>query len=108
MNDKDHFIQSLRGVQYIVINTCYGGFGLSTKAHNRYKELVGLGESDDIWDRDISRDDPYLVQVVRELGEDANGTYSTLKIVEVPQEVSWHVDEYDGSEWIAENHRTWS
>jgi hypothetical protein len=21
--------------------------------------------------------------------------------------VSWHVEEYDGMEWIAEDHRTW-
>lgn len=59
-------------------------------------------------DRDIARDDPYLVQVVEELGERANGRHADLKIVEVPAEVDWEIDEYDGMEWVAEKHRRWN
>jgi hypothetical protein len=58
-------------------------------------------------DRDIARDDPILVQVVQELGIDANSRYSELKIVEIPDDVEWQIDEYDGNEWVAEKHRTW-
>ena len=59
-------------------------------------------------DRDVDRDDPYLVQVVEELGADANGRYAELKVVEIPADVDWIIEEYDGAEWVAERHRTWS
>lgn len=105
--DKEEFINKLKGVQYIVINDCYGGFGLSDRAITEYKRLAGI--TDPIfYDRDIPRDDPYLVQIVRELGMAANGAHSNLKIVEIPGDVEWMVQEYDGAEWIAEQHRTWS
>ena len=58
-------------------------------------------------ERDLARDDPYLVAVVEELGERANGRHSMLKVVEVPADVQWEIDEYDGLEWVAEKHRTW-
>jgi hypothetical protein len=58
-------------------------------------------------DRDLDRDDPVLVQVVRELGEKANSKFSNLKVVEIPADVEWQIEEYDGREWIAEKHRTW-
>jgi hypothetical protein len=107
MEDKEKFIQELRGIQRIVINDCYGGFGLSEEATQRYKELAGITNGD--WSYyDVVRDDPYLVQVVRELGHRANGAHASLKIVEVPAGVEWHVAEYDGNEWVAENHRSWS
>lgn len=58
-------------------------------------------------DRDIARDDPVLVQVVEELGAAANGRHARLKTVEIPWHIDWQIQEYDGSEWIAESHRTW-
>lgn len=57
--------------------------------------------------RDIARDDPALVQTIRELGTKADGRHATLKIVEIPADVDWVIDEYDGLEWVAEKHRTW-
>jgi hypothetical protein len=38
----------------------------------------------------------------------ANGLHANLKIVEIPGDIEWLVQEYDGAEWIAEKHRTWS
>jgi hypothetical protein len=57
--------------------------------------------------RQIERNDPLLVQVVEELGEKANGSCAELTVIEIPDDVEWHVAEYDGYEHIAENHRTW-
>ena len=59
-------------------------------------------------DRDLDRDDPILVQVVREMGGEASGSHAELKIVEIPADVEWQIEEYDGQEWVAEKHRTWS
>jgi hypothetical protein len=55
----------------------------------------------------VARDDPYLVKIVKELGSSASGGHAKLKIVEIPGDVLWHIGEYDGVEWVAEDHRTW-
>lgn len=125
----------------VVINSCYGEFGLSYVALMRLREMgnehalkeVAPGESysknekcganvvkldfrsknlNDFTNtdflRDIPRDDPQFIQVVEELGSKANGQYAELKIVEIPDDVEWEIEEYDGNEHIAESHRTWS
>ena len=100
-------IEALRGYREIVINSCYGGFGLSDRALIEYKKMAGISQ-DDFFDRDISRDDPYLIKIVRSLGMAANGSHANLKIVEIPADIDWLVQEHDGLEWVAEKHRTWS
>lgn len=88
----------------IVINQCHGGFGLSDEAMERYQKETG---SDDASDWSIERDDPTLVRIVEEMGSNAWGRYSELKVVEVPDGVLWMIQDYDGMEWVAEAHRTW-
>jgi hypothetical protein len=34
-------------------------------------------------------------------------THARLKIIEIPDDIEWHIEEYDGLEHIDENHRTW-
>ena len=89
----------------IVINTIHGGFSLSPKASQRYKERTGktIGAYPD-----IERNDPDLVAVVEELGDRACGSWSRLKVVDVPDDVDWYIEEYDGKEHVAEQHRRWS
>lgn len=108
MDKNNKLIEELRGIQRVVINTCYGGFGLSESAWDKYCELAGQDKTEFVTYYDIPRDDPYLVQTVRELGQNANTSTSQLKIVEVPANVKWHIAEYDGLEWVAEDHRTWN
>jgi hypothetical protein len=104
----------------IVINADFGGFSLSHEGCVRARELgltvILKGETypdlvevagRSYLDSDTERDDPRLVQVVEELGAAAGESYATLKIVEIPEDVDWVLMEYDGSEWIAEAHRTW-
>jgi hypothetical protein len=43
-----------------------------------------------------------------EEGVNLDGQFSELKIVEVPDDVNWYIEEYDGMEHVAERHRTWS
>ncbi len=125
MSKQEHpIIKALRGIRKIVINSEHGGFGLSDLACRRYLELNQMTweereneyasqgplfyVNEKFWsDRNIDRDDPALVRVVQELGESANGRYANLKIVEIPADVQWEIQEYDGLEWIAECHRTW-
>jgi len=112
----------------IVINKCYGSFGLSDKAILRYAELKGItlyrGKDSDgfdgfhtspdfpydshFFDYDIPRNSSELVQTVEELKEEANDNYANLKVIEIPDDVEWTLEEYDGNEWVAEEHRIWS
>ncbi len=89
----------------IVINRQHGGFGLTVEAMALYEKYVG--HDIDLFDWEIPRDDPNLVRVVEELKERAANRYSYLKVVEIPDDVAWEICEYDGVEWIAEQHRTW-
>ena len=60
----------------------------------------------DDYDTNI-RTHPDLIEVVSILKDDANGTCAELKIVDIPDNVKFTIEEYDGSEHIAEVHRTW-
>lgn len=91
----------------VVINSCHGGFSLSDAGIARYLELKGTELTANFYDRNIPRNDTALVQVVEELKEAANGAFAKLKILDIPDDVKWQVEEYDGLEWIAEAHRTW-
>lgn len=53
------------------------------------------------------RSDEDLVACLEEMGKDASGYYSNLKIVEVPDDVDWELQICNGVEWIAEKHRVW-
>ena len=88
----------------VVINSCYGGFGLSDKALDMYKQL---SNKYDIYDFELDRTDPVLVQIVETLGKEADGRFAKLRIVEVPDYVSWEITEYDGIESVEEVHRKW-
>ena len=120
----------------VVTNSCYGGFGISNAAIRRYAEIKGIelvlvprtryGDKDwqyhsEHWERvgiedaddryfsyhDIDRTDPALVQVVEEMGTDADGDQAQLRIVDIPDDVNWYIDDYDGIETVREHHRTW-
>lgn len=88
----------------IIINACFGGFGLSELALNKYRLLSG---NPDISPYEISRTDSILIEIIKELGEAGNGDYAELKIIEIPDDIDWEIDEYDGMEKAVEVHRYW-
>ena len=96
-------------MQKIVINACHGGFGLSDQAMEMYRGFCAeQGAEPCEYDSDIPRDCVRLVTTVEELGKAADTRYSKLKVVELPDGMEWSIHEYDGCEWVAEAHRTWS
>ena len=135
----------------IVLNKCYGGFGLSPIAIKGYLKLKGkdcffyqkdyktgmlnrvsvevattydisltkdYGEqikedwksfdADYFYCNDIERTDLDLIKVVETLGESiSSGSCAKLKVVEIPDDIEYEIDEYDGIESIHETHRSW-
>lgn len=75
-----------------VINDAYGSFQLSQEAFEAYHALRELplpkdrhkaGDAVSYWSQETNRTDPYLVQVVEALGEQANGPGTKAKVVKV-------------------------
>lgn len=104
----------------IVINACFGGFRMSDEAIQLYKKYVNAkdpslvltdeffhnrGDPKNFIGVKIPRYDPCLVKVVEELGEKASTDVSCLSIVEIDDNTDWAIQEYDGYEWISENHK---
>lgn len=54
------------------------------------------------------RTDPDLIKIIKLMGKNANGACADLKIIEIPNDIDWEIDEYDSIETIREKHRTWS
>ena len=100
----------------VVINQAWGGFGLSNKACDRLDELgcrpkvdysdVEDPEGEDAMNRytfysQIPRDNPLLIQVLKELGNDANGESARLVIKETETDNgAYWIAEYDGQEQV--------
>jgi hypothetical protein len=93
----------------VVINTCYGGFGISMEA---IEEMASLGHKGAIdflatgekypYIKILDRSDPILVDVVEKLGDKANGQCAKLKIVDAVFNFDV-VDDCDGMEKIEFN-----
>lgn len=73
------------------------------KASNLFYEENTIG----IYFGHKERVDPIWIAVVEELGKEANGTYADLRVVEIPDDVDWEIEGYDGYETIREVSRTW-
>jgi len=120
----------------VIINVCFGGFGLSDLAYEELNKL-GIpikkyteGKEKVIFDRTLGdekeqkdieflgrywetwleedRENELLIKVIEKLGGKANCSCADLKIVEIPDNVEYEIEEYDGAEHIAEAHRTWN
>jgi len=60
----------------------------------------------DVW-TEHDRENPLLIKVIKKLGKKANGPYSNLKIIKIPADIEYEIEENDGLEWVAEKHRVW-
>lgn len=99
----------------IVINKCYGGFGLSQAVYAElgikwdnygYISNKHLGiESDNYM---AYRQSPRLIAAIEKVGEDkASGGLAKVCVVEIPDGIEYDIEEYDGQESIHEKHRSW-
>lgn len=134
----------------VILNKCYGGFGLSEEAHRMYAQRKGLelfkykaeynnktfiykytndesmfnhfftkdfGDNVEISNEDFEkyclylndkyREDNILIEIVEELKERAYGPCSELVIVEIPADLNYVIDDYDGVETLHEKVQEW-
>ena len=102
----------------LVINSQFGGFELSQKAVDLYKKYINekdpaivLGDdffyTGELGDK-IPRYDPCLLRVLEEIGAEAGTSVSRLTIVEIPDNIKWMIQEYDGYEWVTQAHKIYS
>lgn len=153
LNDliNEHFGSKSMKTKKVILNKCYGGFGISKEAYQLYakkkclelylykrehvgKEVVYKKVKDDnsifttyltkdfgdnaiinsedfskyhLYIRENYREDSTLIEVVEELGEKANGRYSELEIVEIPYDLDYVIDDYDGIETLHQKVQEW-
>ena len=48
-----------------------------------------------------------MIEVVEELGEKASGRFGNLKVVEIPDDLEYVIDEYDGIETLHQKVKEW-
>ena len=96
----------------IVINTRHTRFSLSTELKRMYAESTKDTLRRENWSiYCVPRDDALLIRLIETIGlKRAGGLISSLKIVEIPDDVSdWDVVDDDGKEKVVErNPREWA
>jgi hypothetical protein len=81
-------------------------FSISEEERAKYNEDYNAIKLD--YGRESSREDPDIVAVFKELGsEKFSGQYSKIEITEIPADVEYEIDEYDGMEHVQEVARKW-
>jgi hypothetical protein len=114
----------------VLYNNCYGGFGFSKKAVEEYNKRLPAGSTqvnvgvkigpfakmlaaekrldagssaiEEKYAWEIERADPLMVQICKELGDEANTEFSEIAIEEVPRKFKNHyvISSYDGLEQV--------
>jgi hypothetical protein len=82
------------------------GFKAHKRDYNIYDERTNLLY--DFEDVNKNRADENLIKVVKKLGKKSWGHCAELKIIEIPDNIDWGIDEYDGMESVEETHQSWS
>ena len=121
----------------IAINKCYGGFSVNNKVAKILKAkrvkitFVGENYSDGsgpkksfgeeeqhhLSNEDFGiesdnyntwRADKRLIDSIEEVGEkNSGGRLASISIIDIPDDINWEIDEYDGIESVHEEHRSW-
>ena len=91
----------------ILLNICYGGWNISKKAIELYKlRDPSYNITENYFDYYFNRNDPILVQIYKELGNEFDNKYSKTKIKKILKKYEnyYDIDEYDGKECVRINY----
>jgi hypothetical protein len=94
----------------VLVNTCFGGFGLTQAVYEKLgmqdidNEAFGIVSDN----RYAYRAAPALIDAVIAVGLEASAShYAKLAIREIPDDIEWEIDDCDGAETILEVGRSW-
>ena len=91
----------------ILLNICYGGWNITKKAIDLYKlRSPSYNVTGNEFDYYFNRNDPILVQIYKELGNEFDNKYSKTKIKKILKKYEnyYDIDEYDGKECVKINY----
>lgn len=96
----------------IAINVKYGGvFMLSQKAVDLFNQKEGTNIPVELTscDKIRWRSNPSLIEIIKELGYEANGALATIAVIDVPDGFSnnIYIDNHRGVEAVHEYHNIW-
>ena len=92
--------------EYMAKNGCEHAKAELKESEEKKRTFYGYGycKGKDGYDRTSK----YLVEAVEKLGTAvASGSMACLEVVEIPDDISYEIEEYDGLETIHETHRSW-
>jgi hypothetical protein len=98
----------------VAVNKCYGGFSLSEKAVEILRTRLGdpkiQSYSFEDSDGKFSRHNPVLIEVINELGEEADGPFAKIVVVYIEEKYKgfYSISEYDGMEGVKINYNKFS
>lgn len=87
--------------EFIKKNSLFYFYSFKDLGDETIKDIVIQNEAETLDLDEHHREDPLLIQIVEELGEEASGWAATLKVVEIPDELAngnYMIDDYDGAE----------
>ena len=99
----------------IAVNKDFGGFGVSKEVYKKLnKKWDGYGYLSNE-DFNINSDNYYayrahpdLIEAIESVGiNKASGELACIRIIDIPDNVEWEIDDYDGIETVHEIHRSW-
>jgi hypothetical protein len=95
--------------EFELCNENESSFHISVSTKNLGKTFTKWPEAKGVYfySRDIERTDPDLIVVVKKLKNKANGDCAELKVVEIPDDIDYVIEDYDGIETVEEKHRSW-
>ena len=99
----------------VLVNKCFGRFGITKAVYDEMGlkwDGYGLLSNEDFGiesdNYDAYRTHEKLINAVEKIGlEKSSGKCARLEIVDIPDDIEWEIDEYDGIETIREAHRSW-
>ena len=99
----------------IIVNRCFGGFGLTEAVFDELKikwdgyGYLGNKDFDINSDNDMAyRTDNKLIAAIEKVGiKESTGGMAELEVIDIPDDIEWGIDEYDGIETVHERHRSW-
>lgn len=73
-----------------------------------YGDVIdSINNKDRLYLDENHREDATLIEVIEELGDDASSDISSLKIVEIPDDLDYVIDNYDGIETLHQRVQEW-